>query len=104
MNYLRPNVVTCKLIFTSKDFDKRDVRNLMRLIWNYSGHHGKKCCVCRLYRRSAINSLRKKWLHDFYVDFDMVVAKLCSRNKDAALLSKFSNPQSLLLVSFSDKD
>lgn len=103
MNYFRQNT-SCKLIFRSEDFDKRDIRNLMRLIWVYSGHHGKKCCVCKLYRGWAINALREKWLHEFYVDFNMVVTKLCSRDKNLSLISKFSNPNSLFLVSFLDKD
>lgn len=102
MNYFKPNV-TCKLIFTNEHFDKRDVGNLMRLIWTNSGHHGKKFCVCRLYKRLAINALKKKWLHDFYVDFDMVVAKLCWCDKEVFPVSKCSNPHSLFLVSFIDK-
>lgn len=57
---------SCKFIL-SDDFDKKDITNLMKLIWIYSGYHGKKCNVYKLYKRWAINALRKKRLDDFYI-------------------------------------
>ena len=39
MDYFRR--IACKLIFKSNDFDKKDIGNLMKLIWTNSGHHGK---------------------------------------------------------------
>ena len=50
---------SCKFIL-SDDFDKKDITNLMKLIWIYSGKKKKKCNVYKLYKRWAINALRKK--------------------------------------------
>ena len=102
MDYFRG--IACKLIFKSNDFDKKDIGNLMKLIWTNSGHHGKKCNVYKLDKKWAVNALRKKWLHEYYVVFNVVVTKLCRRDKNLALISKFSNPNSLFLISLLDKE
>ena len=64
----------------------------------------KKCIVCKLDKKWAVNALRKKWLHEYYVAFNVVVTKLCRRDKNLALISKFSNPNSLFLISLLDKE
>ena len=71
--------------FQYRDFQQKDVVQLMKSIWVFSDVHSRRCRACQRYRIWAIEALREKWL-SCYIDFDRVVFKLTSRHKNYAFI------------------
>ena len=71
--------------FQYRDFQQKDVVQLMKSIWVFSDVHSRRCRACQRYRIWAIEALREKWL-SCYIDFDRVVFKLTSRDKNYAFI------------------
>ena len=71
--------------FQYRDFQQKDVVQLMKSIWIFSDVHSRRCRACQRYRIWAIEALREKWL-SCYIDFDRVVFKLTSRDKNYAFI------------------
>ena len=71
--------------FQYRDFQQKDVVQLMKSIWVFSDVHSRRCRACQRYRIWAIEALREKWL-SCYIDFDRVVFKLTSREKNYAFI------------------
>ena len=71
--------------FQYRDFQQKDIVQLMKSIWVFSDVHSRRCRACQRYRIWAIEALREKWL-SCYIDFDRVVFKLTSRDKNYAFI------------------
>ena len=94
--YMMPTVEPLVMRWNYEHFGKKSLTDLMKCIWIYSDNHGKRCKVCRVYRRWAITALESKWL-SCYIPLKPLVQKLTTRHPSYAYIARLPPGFSLYL-------
>ena len=94
--YMMPIVEPLVMRWNYEHFKEKSLTDLMKCIWTYSDNHGKRCKVCRVYKRWDITTLRNKWF-SCYIPLEPLLQKLKTRDPKYAYIAHLPSGFSLYL-------